>query len=59
LWLHGGDASLDIHWLRASHGTPAISGALIMAGLLVVSVTAWAAAWQVERLADEGDGPVT
>jgi hypothetical protein len=30
-----------------------------MAGLLVVSVTAWAAAWQVERLADEGDGPVT
>jgi len=59
LWLHGGDASLDIHWLRASDGTPAISGALIMAGLLVVSVTAWAAAWQVERLADEGDGPVT
>ena len=59
LWLHGGDASLDIHWLRASDGTPAVSGALIMAGLLVVSVTAWAAAWQVERLADEGDGPVT
>ena len=59
LWLHGGDASLDIHWLRASDGTPAVSGALIMAGLLVVSVTAWAAAWQVERLAEEGDGPVT
>ena len=59
LWLHGGDASLDIHWLRATDGTPAVSGALIMAGLLVVSVTAWAAAWQVERLADEGDGPVT
>jgi hypothetical protein len=59
LWLHGGDASLDIHWLRATDGTPAVSGALIMAGLLVVSVTAWAAAWQVERVADEGDGPVT
>lgn len=59
LWLHGGGASLDIHWLRAPDGTPAVSGALMMAGLLVVSVTAWAAAWQLERLASEGGGPVT
>ena len=59
LWLRGGDASLDIHWLRGPDGNPAVSGVLVMVGLLVVSVTAWAAAWQVERLADEGDGPVT
>lgn len=57
LWLRGGDASLDVHWLRATDGNPAVSGALIMAGLLVVSVTAWAAAWQVESMAAEGDGP--
>lgn len=59
LWLHGGDASLDIHWLRAPDGTPTVAGSVIMVGLLAVSVTAWAAAWQVESMASDGDGPVT
>ena len=52
-WVHGGEASIDVYWLRGVAGTPTVGGTVAMVVLLVVAAACIGRAW---RLAEHENG---
>jgi hypothetical protein len=53
-WLDGGEASIDVHWLRGAAGTPTVAGAVTMGMLLIIAAAFAGRAWRLA--ADDGEG---
>jgi hypothetical protein len=53
-WLAGGEASIDVHWLRGAAGTPTVAGAVTMGMLLIIAAAFAGRAWRLA--ADDGEG---
>jgi len=46
-WLAGGEASIDVHWLRGAAGTPTLVGAATMGVLLLIAAAFAGRAWKL------------
>ncbi len=51
-WVSGGEASIDVLWLRGPGGTPTVGGAFTMVALLVVAAMLAGRAWALASRAE-------